>query len=170
MITTTHPFERAGLGLAPFRSVGIREITYVAYPGAPAQAGGTCHYCGTGIRYAVCVQSADNKDFIIGMDCAEKLYREDNAKSDKLLVAINDFRRQLEREKRHEREKRQLEEATQYLTTHRGALSNLPHPRHKEAWASNMTFADYVDWMWLNAGTSGKLRVFRMAKKTLDTL
>ena len=31
-----HPFERAGLGLAPFRFVGMVEKVYVSCPGAPA--------------------------------------------------------------------------------------------------------------------------------------
>ncbi len=44
-----HVFERAGLGLAPFRFVGMEEKTFQACPGAPIQAGSSCDYCGTGM-------------------------------------------------------------------------------------------------------------------------
>ena len=54
-----HPFEAAGLGLAPFRFVGMDEKVYVAFPGAPAQAAGTCDYCGVGCD---CIRKTDRDD------------------------------------------------------------------------------------------------------------
>lgn len=69
---TIHKFQRVGLGDAPFRVVGFTEIVYQACPGAPVQAGGSCAYCGTGIRYAAKILSADGKRFVVGMDCVNK--------------------------------------------------------------------------------------------------
>lgn len=69
-----HPFQKSGLGLAPFRCVGVQENVYVS--GGYAQAGGSCDYCGTGIRWEFLIRSADNRNFKVGCDCVEKTYRE----------------------------------------------------------------------------------------------
>ena len=61
-----HPFERAGLGVAPYTFLGVSERVYVACPGAPAQPGGTCDYCGNGIRYLYHCVSADGRRFAGG--------------------------------------------------------------------------------------------------------
>lgn len=68
-----HPFEAAGLGLAPFRVAGMSERTFQACPGATVKAGGCCKFCYTGIRWAIIVVSADGKVFDVGTDCANKV-------------------------------------------------------------------------------------------------
>jgi hypothetical protein len=68
-----HPFEIAGLGVAPFTAIGMAERTFQACPGEPVRAGGCCNYCAAGIRYAVIVKSADGKVFDVGRDCADKI-------------------------------------------------------------------------------------------------
>lgn len=167
MNATAHPFERAGLGVAPFQYAGMQELVYQACPGAPTQAAGTCDYCGTGIRYAVIVRSADGAEFKIGTDCALKLYRQDNVKADALLVSINEERRRIQREQRHAREKVQITKAEKFIAENREELARHPHPYHKQEWASELTLVDYVEWMWKNAGTSGKLQTFRMARRII---
>lgn len=71
--TEMHPFERAGLGKAPFRVIGAAERTYQAAPGMPVQAGGCCKYCYAGIRYAAVIRAADGNVFDVGMDCVRKV-------------------------------------------------------------------------------------------------
>lgn len=80
--TTEHPFQKRGLGLAPFRMVDFYEdrgpktictkdgVTHQV--GSPGQAMGTCDYCGTGIAYICVIKSADGKEFKVGTDCVEK--------------------------------------------------------------------------------------------------
>lgn len=70
-----HPFQKSGLGTAPFRCVGVQENVFVM-PGGYAKAGGSCDYCGTGIRWEFLIRSADGKNFKVGCDCVEKTYRE----------------------------------------------------------------------------------------------
>lgn len=67
-----HKFERSGLGKAPFRCVGMTEKVYRAAPDAPAQPGGSCDYCGTGIRYCFGIRSSDGRSFIVGSECVNK--------------------------------------------------------------------------------------------------
>jgi hypothetical protein len=69
---STHKFEKAGLGLAPFRCVGVVEH-FITYPGGRTQAAGTCDYCGTGIRFEYLIKSSDGNKFVVGSDCVEKV-------------------------------------------------------------------------------------------------
>lgn len=86
MSNEQHPFERAGLGLAPFRFVGMVEqdkaygevilnraefqATGVAVTTKP---GGSCAYCGTYIVNMYNVRSADGRTFHVGNDCVERV-------------------------------------------------------------------------------------------------
>lgn len=70
-----HPFERAGLGKAPFRCVGCRENWFVM-PGFGQKPGGSCDYCGTGILYEYVIKSADGAEFVVGSDCVMKCDKE----------------------------------------------------------------------------------------------
>lgn len=75
-----HPFERAGLGKAPFRCVGFYVSKFCAAPGAPVQPGSACDYCGTGIMNVFSILSADGKASKVGCDCVRKT-------PDKALIA-----------------------------------------------------------------------------------
>lgn len=69
--TLIHPFEKAGLGKAPFHCVGVRE-NWFEMPGFGRKPGGTCHYCGTGILYEYVINSSNGKQFVVGCDCVRK--------------------------------------------------------------------------------------------------
>lgn len=100
-VQTLHPFEAAGLGLAPFRFRGMSEAVYVACPGAPEQPAGSCDYCGQAIRYCCHVAASDGREFIVGCDCIRKLDRADN----RLLTAMERAvaaREKLRRDERRE--------------------------------------------------------------------
>lgn len=72
-ILAIHPWERIGLGLAPFAFSHYSESKFVAAPGAPAQPGSTCDACGASIMSVFHVTSADGKAFKVGCDCIAKL-------------------------------------------------------------------------------------------------
>jgi len=72
---STHPFERAGLGKAPFRCVGMSVEQYQAIPGDPScpmQPGASCDYCGQGIMLVYRIQGVDGARFKVGCDCVRK--------------------------------------------------------------------------------------------------
>jgi hypothetical protein len=81
MSDSIHCFEKAGLGKAPFRYVGMvaQEIQYgqrvighlngVTFTTKP---GGTCDYCGTYIVNMFRIKSSDDKTFVVGCDCVLK--------------------------------------------------------------------------------------------------
>jgi hypothetical protein len=67
-----HPFERSGLGKAPFHVSGFEVKTYQAHPDAPIQPGSSCDYCGTGIMNVCWIKGADGRKFKVGIDCVRK--------------------------------------------------------------------------------------------------
>lgn len=166
MTLDIHPWEKAGLGKAPFRFVGVTEKTYTACPGAPAVPAGTCDYCGNGILYCYGIRSADGKEFVVGCECVRKLDK--NA-----LVNATEFdkaRLKLERDKRaakrnviHAREKARIDAAIALLDRPEvaAAVANIPHPNASMA-KDGRTYADYIEYMRRMAGNSGMIRVAKV--------
>ncbi len=71
-----HPFEKSGLGVAPFRCVGNYVAKFQAVPGDPScpiLPGGACAYCGQGIMDVFVVRSLDGREFTVGSDCIAKV-------------------------------------------------------------------------------------------------
>ena len=79
--TKIHPWQRAGLGIAPFRYVGYELSVYQAVPGdpnCPLQPGTSCDYCGQGIMHVCRIEDADGKRFKVGCDCVKKAFADTN--------------------------------------------------------------------------------------------
>jgi hypothetical protein len=72
----THPFEKAGLGKAPFSCTGVSENVFTL-PDGTSKAGGCCDYCGTGIRWEFWIKGsvAGARQFKVGCDCVAKTGR-----------------------------------------------------------------------------------------------
>jgi hypothetical protein len=120
--TNLHPFERAGLGKAPFRFVGI-ESQDLAYGQVclnreefdrtgillSTKPGGTCAYCGASILVMFNVESSDGQRFHVGCDCVEKCARaaagtDQERELARLLRPIRDAKNARSRELRAARE------------------------------------------------------------------
>ena len=163
--TTVHTFERAGLGLAPFKFVGFFENVFVACPGAPPKPGGTCDYCGTGIRDCFQIQSADGKKFVVGCDCVAKT-------GDAGLRKIIDGKvAEIKRERAHalDDEKIATGLAAFKEPAVEAALKLAPHP--VDHWAAKgQTKWDQLDWFFRNAGRSGRVWAARMVLEFKQTM
>lgn len=163
--TALHPFERAGLGKAPFRFVGLVEKTYVACQGAPVQPGGTCAFCGTGIRYVCIVKSADGRAHDIGTDCVHKLEDERNTNDEhareirRLADKVKAAQRKLAADKRAAKAAAVTAnlEATLADEANRAALAALPHPSPNAP--PHASLLSWSEWMLANAGAAGRARV-----------
>lgn len=70
----THPFEKSGLGKAPFSCTHVTENVWENGDGT-TKAGGVCDYCGTGIRWEFWIKGsiAGAKQFKVGCDCVAKI-------------------------------------------------------------------------------------------------
>lgn len=148
---TVHKFEMAGLGKGPFQFTGrVTEKVFVACPGAPAQPGSSCDYCGTGIKFEFWVSSSDGKEFKVGCDCIHK-------SGDRGLIqqiskaerALRDAKNKAAKERKAERLAVRVAAAKQKLPTVQGLLLSRPHPNQYFA-DQGKTLLDYVNWCFEN--------------------
>ena len=162
---TIHPFEKSGLGKAPFRYIGMvaQDIQYgqrvVGSIGGieiTTNPGGTCDHCGHAILNMFRVQSSDGKTFKVGCDCIRKV-------DPKLSIAISSDMKSY----RDARDVARIERAKTHLDDL--ALTSQPHPNAYRA-SQGETLSDYCLWMFSNAGSTGKITVCRIIEKEISVV
>lgn len=162
-ISEVHPFEKAGLGVAPFRYVGMiaQEISYGervigSAGGVPitTKPGGTCDFCGAYIVNMFQVESSDGNRFKVGCDCIKKV----DAKLTKSIAVDVKKMKAIRERQRIADAKAALPKAYK--------LQGQPHPAPYHA-ADGKTLANYVEWLLANGGTAGKLRACRMVEAAI---
>jgi hypothetical protein len=146
-----HPFERAGLGRAPFRLVGVHSDVgphkhtdpatgLTVEVGSPGQPMGCCKYCFQGIANVYTVLSADGKRFTVGSDCAERIAPE--------VVQAKDAAAMLKayrKARRMQATQRCIDKATALLAADPGLLADRPHPSRFFA-AKYLTARDWATY------------------------
>ena len=167
-----HPWEKAGLGKAPFRWMGITEEIgprVYAQPdgttltvGSEGQPMGCCAYCGQGIAECHHIRSADGKNFTVGCDCVRKV----NAKGSKVLTAAEKASRARVTDRRRARESAAIAEGEQFLARAdvRAFLVSRPSLTKWRAEQGD-TLADYIDFVWPRCGHAGKLRLIAQIRE-----
>lgn len=161
-----HPFERAGLGRAPFRCVGFYESKYQAIPGDPScpiQPGSMCDYCAAGIMNVFVIKSADGKEFKVGCDCVAKTY--DACAKTELERDARRLRDEVNRRRTaylNGRKDQRIAAALTKLETNREVLAG----KSIATRTYERNALECFDWMFKNSGRTGKLK----AAKQLDDL
>lgn len=171
--TEVHPFERAGLGRAPFKFAGLAqqdmcygqailnraEVDAGAEFEITTKPGGTCAYCGTYIVVMCDIVSADGKRFHVGTDCAEKCC------GPKLVAAVKREANKLKRTKRAAKSATQAAELDAILVEDavRAKLESLPHPTRP-----GETLLGYAEWMVKRAGARGRANALRVIKEACN--
>lgn len=155
--TEKHILETGfGIGRPPYRYLGMSELrqnasgSYVS-TGPFLGALGSCHHCGTGIRYHFWVCNADGQTHALGSDCIAKIHWAPKIKK-VLDKAVADHRRELARARRET--KRELAqqgvsarfaEYTALFAAKRAQLEGQPHPNQDMA-RRGLSLADYIAW------------------------
>lgn len=160
-----HPFERAGLGVAPFKFVGMVEKTYQACHGAPIQPGASCDYCGTGIRYCCQIVSADGKRFVVGCDCITKIHDETNRKLTDVIKMEGQMRaaqRKIAATQRATKAagNRGIVDEALANEDSRAKLAALPHPLG----FGGKSLLSWVEWMAKHSGAAGTAKICKALK------
>lgn len=183
--TTTHVFEQAGLGRAPFRFVGFEDTASGADQNGMVRRsvggletitkpGGSCDYCGNYITQYCWIKSKDGKRFKVGTSCVEKA-------GDKGL--FNKAKRvagKVRRAKAKVREEARIEAAIAAFVAEgsevRAWLEQFPSPHAYRA-SQGDTWADTVEWNLVKgfeaidgspipgAGHSGQLKMARLIER-----
>lgn len=160
-----HEFEKAGLGLAPFRLMGVEHrvgpvqtfsetLGVTVTVGSPGQPMGCCAYCATGIADCFVIRSSDGKTFDVGSTCVDK------TGDAGLRRGVN----RIVRDAAKKREAVRIKSAEALLKTDedlRAALALEPSPQ----FSPSATALAWAEWMMLNAGHSGRLKVARFITK-----
>lgn len=148
-----HAFEVAGLGLAPFRFVGASE-NVITYPDGTQKAGGSCDYCGTGIRLECHVKSADGKAFKVGCNCIAKVGDTGLLKAYKTSPQF----RAIQRANKAAKNKIVFDELKALIETMSPKLAALPHPRGftDRQTSAPLTALDNVKWLFDHSGATGR--------------
>lgn len=155
---TIHPFERAGLGLAPFRFVGMEHrvgpllLADGTQVGAPGQPMGSCAFCGQGIAYCCQIESADGKRFIVGCDCVRKV----SEKKERVLTDVERAIRDTKRNEKWAKDLTRINAARERLAANPTLLTDRPHPQPWRA-ERGETLRDSIEWYLSNAGMTGRL-------------
>lgn len=148
---TIHCFEKAGLGKAPFRYVGVQfqdmrygeRVVNVGGVECTTHAGGTCEYCGHYIVNMFVIESADGNRFHVGCDCLAK-------------VGEKGLKRQADRDIREAARKRlaasneeRVANAIKRLPQVADILAGKPHPNEYHA-SQGKTLLDWCNWVIQN--------------------
>lgn len=171
---TVHVFERAGLGKAPFRVVGLdRRVGPMEVPGqpgmtvgAPGQPMGSCDYCGTGIADCFTIRSADGRTFVVGSDC---VYKTGDAGLRKQVEPMVRQLRQAQRDDLYMRRRAWLTDTLADPAV-QDILRAEPHPLE---WRQQLgdTRLEWADWMLRHSGNQGLRAVQKyLATKTGRTM
>lgn len=156
-----HAFEIAGLGIAPFSFVGASE-NVITYPDGTQKAGGSCDYCGTGIRTECHVKSSDGKLFKVGCNCIEKVGDTGLLKAYKSSPEFRAKQRQI----RIEKDKAVSTELAGLMNRNESTLKAMPHPYgfvNRET-GLPMTRFDYVSYSIGCCGASGRKSLLKKLK------
>ena len=174
-MTTTkeiHLFEKAGLGMAPFRIVGV-EIRVgpvkvhegngcETWVGAPGQPMGKCDYCGEGISECWVIRSKDGREFEVGCVCVNKT-GDSGLRSE--MAPLKTKMRNARADERIGRARRLLES----MSDVRDLLKASPHPNAHFA-SQGGTLLDWVRFMLEKAGRSGATKVTRIVEGALSEI
>lgn len=156
-----HAFEIAGLGLAPFRFIGVSE-NIITYPDGSKKAGGSCDYCGTGICTECLVKSSDGRTFKVGCDCINKVGDTGLLKAYKTSPEYRAKQRAI----RAKKSAAVLVELKTTISANADKLAKLPHPMGFTD--RKLTALDYAKWMLDHCGDAGRRSVLKRLKGMLS--
>lgn len=166
-----HPFEKAGLGMGPFRCTGSYESKFQAIPGDPScpiQPGSSCDYCGTAIMNVFKIRSADKKEFKVGCDCVAKTYREcAKTELERDARKLHDQINKIKTAAANARKDVKIVEALAKLEANRAALEGRIWDgvvRHNHGPKS---VADHLDWLFRCSGRAGRIRAAALLDRLL---
>ncbi len=161
-----HPFEKAGLGPAPFRCVDVVERVYVACQGADAQPGGSCAFCGQGIKVCCVIKSSDGRKFDVGSDCVAQLAK-DCARTDleRAARSLVDAANAIKTRKANARKDVAITAARELLAANRARLDAMIYDGVVKHSHGPRSCGDQLEWMLHNGGRALKMRAAKLIKE-----
>lgn len=169
-VARIHPWERAGLGKAPFRWLGVSNRVgpiRIAQAdgttlelGAPGQPMGSCAYCLQGIAECHSIKSADGKTFTVGCDCVRRVSEPGDPVLTKAEAAAKKLRNGKARARNAAKADASLTELAALLADEsvRGKLAARPSAQGWKA-AQGGTELNDVEWLSTRCGHAGRVKL-----------
>lgn len=145
MSDAVHPFERRGLGRAPFRFIALRREP------------GVCAHCGRLIARSCTVADAGGREAVVGTDCVRR-----TCEGTGLLDAVERELRHARKQEAAERHEARRVACLAVLRADAGFLADRPHP---DAWRTDKTMRDEV--LHLFRTQAGRNKAFGIIEATL---
>lgn len=169
-----HPWERAGLGVAPYKLVGTANVSFRACMGAPVQPGGTCDFCGQGLRLVFSIRASCGSTFRVGCDCVRRVCSPAEGVLTQVEASERKHKRKIAAAGRARRAASVEERLKEIRAEHESELAALPHPKAADAtserdcayWGSK-TALDYLDYMLRVCGAQGRKELLRRVSALL---
>lgn len=147
---TTHLFELAGLGFAPFELVAVHYTAFIS----------SCDYCGTPIQQICTIQDSRRHVFKVGNVCVEKT-------GDRGLIdPVKEQVARLRREAKKAKDEARIEAAKAKLPEVKSVLNSHPHPFAYHA-EQGRTLLNYVEWLFENGTKTGCVRAAKIVEQSL---
>lgn len=166
-VESNHPWEIAGLGLPPYRVVGVEtrrgpvHLPNGMMVGAPGQPMGTCEYCFQGIADCYKILSSDGKRFVVGCDCVRRAYQE---AGERVPAAVEKF----EREKRQAAARAKAKMVRERLDE---IIANPPAVLVEQKivlpWGEERSLFDDLKRVLLACGDAGRARHLKRIEKVI---
>ena len=160
MTDQIHIFEKAGLGLAPFKLIGFADRPF-QLPDGTIKAGGTCDYCSQGIRTAAVILSADGKRFDVGCDCVRKV---GDAGMIKAVKKHDSEKRAAKAIIRDDKNRAEIERILTEETVYIDRIKAIPHALDWRA-AKGETMYDDLKFRLQSSGAAGRARLLKQMKR-----
>lgn len=155
-----HVFERDGLGLAHLGPPEKRGAQSQCTEMAPAQPGGVCAHCGTGIMDCCLIRGADGRTFVVGTTCVNKT---GDAGLIQAYKSTPEFRAH-QADLRREKDARVQIEWADFISRPevRASLGAIPLPPRWDG-APSRTLLESLESGWGYCGMSGRARYLKHA-------
>jgi hypothetical protein len=110
------------------------------------------------------VRSADKREFKVGCDCIEKIYREcATTQFQREVRALHDAVLKAKREDGHKRADVRIAAAKALYDAHEADLAEIPMPANMTRFPQSV--ATWAGWMLANAGRKGKTDAAKVIEK-----
>lgn len=146
MADDTHPFERKGLGCAPFRFVKL------------VRESGGCAYCGRVLARSCHIADATGRQFVVGVDCVWRA-RKDGQLFGEMQAELR-YQNKMEAAKKIEARRAVC---LAVLQADPGFLADRPHP---DAWRTDKTLRDETRRL-VQGTVTERIRAFKIIETAL---
>lgn len=163
-LVRVHKFQAAGLGLAPFKFVGM-SINLFNNGDGTTKPGGSCDYCGSSIVNEFHVRSSDGREFKVGCDCINKVGDEGLIKAYKTSPEF----RKIQAVKRAVKATAVTAELRALIDANSALLASKPHSSGytDRQTGQPLTALDQYNWYFNNCGASGRASTLKGLKLRL---